>query len=61
MFPPRYGVPGGMMTFSYLINENLDDEAIVYAGDMVQAVTVWMKATGDTRMPWSIRHMSDNE
>ncbi len=60
MFPPRYGEPGGM-AFAYLVNEDAPDEAIVYAGDMVQAVTLWMHRTGETRMPWSIRHMADNE
>jgi hypothetical protein len=60
---PRYGTPGGIKTFSWLVNEHLPDECIVYAPDAIAALDLWMKSTWNARPSaiWGIRFMSDNE
>lgn len=55
---PRYGVPGGPLTWAWIINEDLDDQCIVYADVITEIFGMGYPLPNPI---WSIRCMGDNE
>ena len=55
----RYGEERGPGIWAHLVNEDFDQEYIVYARNIGEAYAIFM--TKGHAEPWSIRVMGDNE